>query len=153
MWILNFEFNFTKGFFSKEWAKISCYGIIFLRVIKNCSKHFNPSGCVWETHSYQWEICISNQKPRCIPMEPYLQQYFQRHIQENISWNMKRQKPGKSATGMMLLSLLRVQGNNILPKWYEETKGLCFNCPKNGELHMPSQPTCSHFHLWVEVPG
>ena len=39
----------------------------------------------------------------------------------------------------MLLSLLRVQDNNILPKWYEETTGLCF-----GDLHIPSQRTCSY---------
>ena len=77
-------------------------------------------------------------------MEPYLQHYIQRHIQEYISWNMKWQKPGKNAAGMMLLSLLKVQGNNILPKWYEETKGLCFDYPKNGDLHM---------EVAVEVPG
>ena len=61
-------------------------------------------------------------------------------------------KPGKfgknTAGMMMLLSLLiRVQDNKILPKWYEETTGLCF------DLHRPSQPTCSHFYLWVQVPG
>ena len=60
---------------------------------------------------------------------------------------------GKSTTGMILLYLLRVQDNNILPKWYEETTGLCFDCPEDGDLHIPSQPTCSHFYLWVEVPG
>ena len=84
-------------------------------------------------------------------MEPYLQQYCQRHIQEYISWNRNQHKPGKSTTGMMLLSLLRVQDNNILPKWYEETTGLCFDCPEDDDLHIPSQPTCSHFSLWVEV--
>ena len=64
-------------------------------------------------------------------MEPYLQQYCQRHIQEYISWNRNRHKPEKSTTGMLLLSLLRVQGNNILPRWYEETPGLCFDCPED----------------------
>ena len=54
---------------------------------------------------------------------------------------------------MMLLSLLRVQDNNILPKWHEETKGLYFDGPEDGDLHIPSQPTCNHFYLWVEVPG
>ena len=58
-------------------------------------------------------------------MEPCLQQYCQRQIQEYISWNMDRRKPGKSITGMMLFSLLSVQDSNILPKWYEETTGLC----------------------------
>ena len=63
-------------------------------------------------------------------------------------------KPGKSTTGMMLLSLLRVQDNNILPKWYEETTGPCFDCPEDGDLHIPYQPTCSYyFYLCVEVPG
>ena len=38
---------------------------------------------------------------------------------------MDRRKPGKSITGMMLFSLLSVQDSNILPKWYEETTGLC----------------------------
>ena len=65
---------------------------------------------------------------------------------------MNQHKPVKSTTGMMLLSLLRVQ-DNILPKWYEETTGLCFDCLEDGDLHIPSQPTCSHFYLWVEVPG
>ena len=59
----------------------------------------------------------------------------------------------KSTTGMILLYLLRVQDNNILPKWYEETTGLCFDCPEDDDLHIPSQPTCSHFYLWVKVPG
>ena len=53
-------------------------------------------------------------------MEPYLQQYCQRHIQEYISWNRNQHKPGKSTTGMMLLSLLRVQDNIIS----------CQTCPK-----------------------
>ena len=97
-----------------------------------------------KTHNHQWKICISNQKPGYIPMEPYLQWYCQRHIQEYIGWNMNQHKPGKSTTGMMLLSLLRVQVNNILPKWYEETTGLCFDRPEDGDLHTPSQPTCSH---------
>ena len=56
-------------------------------------------------------------------MEPYLQQYCQRHIQEYISWNRNRHKPGKSTTGMMLLSLLMVQYNNILPKWMKRLQG------------------------------
>ena len=66
---------------------------------------------------------------------------------------MNGHKPGKSTTSTMLLSLLRMQDNNILPKWYEETTGLCFDCLEDGDLHIPSQPTCSHFYLWVEVPG
>ena len=123
-WTLNLGFHFTKEFFSEQWAKISSYHIIFLIVIKS-SKLFNPLGCVSKTHNHQWEICISNQKPPYIPMEPYLQQYCQRHIQEYISWNRNQHKLWKSTTGMMLLSLLRVQDNNILPKWYEETTGLC----------------------------
>ena len=74
-------------------------------------------------------------------------------IQEFISWNMNQHKPEKSTAGMMILPLLRVQGNNILPKWYEETKVLCFDYPADGDLHTPTQPICSHFYLWVEVPG
>ena len=81
-------------------------------------------------------------------MEPYIQQYCQRHIQEYISWNMTGHRPGKSTTSMMLLSLLRVQDNNIVPKWYEETTWLCFDCLEDGDLHIPSQPTCSHFYEW-----
>ena len=50
---------------------------------------------------------------------------------------------------MMLLSLLMVEDNNILPKWYVEITGLCFDCPEDADLHIPSQPTCSHFYLWV----
>ena len=60
-----------------------------------------------KTHNHQWGKCISNQKPPYIPMEPYLQQHCQRHIQEYISWNRNRYKPEKSTTGMLLLSLLR----------------------------------------------
>ena len=52
----------------------------------------------------------------------------------------------------MILSLLRVQGNNILPKSYQETTSFCFDLPGDGDLHLPSQPTCSHFYLCVEVP-
>ena len=48
---------------------------------------------------------------------------------------------------MLFLSLLRVQDNNILPKWYEETSGLCFDCPEDGDMHISSQPTCSHFYF------
>ena len=55
--------------------------------------------------------------------------------------------------GMMLLSLLRVQDNNILLKGYEETTGLCFDSPEDVDLHIPSQLTCSYFYLWVEVTG
>ena len=77
------------------------------------------------THNHQCETCISNQKPPCIPMGPYLQQYCQRHIQEYISLNRNGHIPRKSTTGMMLLSLLRVQDYNILPRWYEEITGLC----------------------------
>ena len=57
---------------------------------------------------------------------------------------MNQPKPGESTTGMMLLCLLRD---------YEENTGLCFDCSEDGDLHIPSQPTCSHFFLWVEVPG
>ena len=146
---------FYKRFFSEQWAKIFCYCIIFLTVIKNGSSPVNSStqGCACKTHNHQWEICISNQKSPYIPMEPYLQQYCQRHIQEYIIWNRNRHKPEKNTTGMLLLSLLRVQDNNILPKWYEETTALCFDCPEDGDLNVPSQPTDSHFYLWVEVPG
>ena len=50
---------------------------------------------------------------------------------------------------MKLLSLLRVQDNNVLPKWYEKTTRLCFDCPADGDLHIPCQPTCSHLsHGW-----
>ena len=51
--------------------------------------------------------------------------------------NRNRHKPGESTTGMMLLSLLRVQDNNILPRWCEETTGLCCDCPEDGDLHIP----------------
>ena len=51
---------------------------------------------------------------------------------ENISWNRN------CTTGMMVFSLLRVQDNNILPKWYGEITGLCFDCPEDGDLHIPS---------------
>ena len=56
---------------------------------------------------------------------------------------MNSHKPGKSTTDMMLLSLLRVQDNSILPKWYEETTGHCFDCLEDGDLHMTSQTTCN----------
>ena len=59
-------------------------------------------------------------------------------------YQMNQPKPGKSTMGMMLLSLLRD---------YEENTGLCFDCSEDGDLHIPSQPTCSHFFLWIEVPG
>ena len=83
----------------------------------------NPLGCVCERHNHLWEIDIYNQKPPYITMKPYLQQYCQRHSQEYISWNMNGHKPGKSRTSMMLLSLLRVQENNIVPKWYKTLLG------------------------------
>ena len=133
--------------------------VFFIKVTANLSIEFwisffnfgytDSLGCVCKTNNHQWEICIFNQKLPYIPMEPYLQQYCQRHIQEYISWNRNQHNPGKSTTGMMLPSLLRVQDNNILSKWYEETTGLCFDCPADGDLHIPSQPTCSHFYLWV----
>ena len=110
-------------------------------------------GCVCETHNRQWEICIYSQKPPYIAMEPFLQQCYQRHIQKYVSWSMKQHKPGNSTTGMILLSLLRMQDNIILPKWYEYTSGICFDCPDDGDLHIPSEPTWSHFYLRVEVPG
>ena len=66
---------------------------------------------------------------------------------------MNRHKPGKSTKSMMFLSLLRLQDIIILPKWYGEAAELYFDCPENGELHIPSQPTFSHFYLWAEVPG
>ena len=66
---------------------------------------------------------------------------------------MNRHKPGKSTTGMMRFSVLRVEDNNILPKWFEETAGLCFDCLQDGDLHIPSQPNCIHFYLWVDVAG
>ena len=115
---------FYKRFFSEQWAKIFCYCIIFLTVIKNGSSPVNSStqGCACKTHNHQWEICISNQKSPYIPMEPYLQQYCQRHIQEYIIWNRNRHKPVKITTGMMLLSLLRVQDDNITNK---TTSPLC----------------------------
>ena len=58
---------------------------------------------------------------------------------------MNQRKPGKS--------LLSLQDNVFLPKWYEETTELCFDCPEDDDLHIPSQHTCSHFYLWVEIPG
>ena len=58
-----------------------------------------------------------------------------------------RHKPGESTSGMMLLSLLRVQDNNILTKWYGETAGLYFDYPEDGDQHIPSQPTSSHFSI------
>ena len=39
----------------------------------------------------------------------------------------------------MLLSLLRVQDNNILPKWFEEITGLRVEFLVDGDLHIPSQ--------------
>ena len=55
---------------------------------------------------------------------------------------------------MMLPCMLRVQENNILPKWYEETtRRLCFDCLEDRDMHIPSQPTSIHFYLWVKVPG
>ena len=83
-------------------------------------------------------------------MKPYLLQCCERKIQEYISENMNQHKPGKSTTDMMLLSLLRVQDHNILPKWYEETARLCFDCPEDVDLHIPSQHPCSYFYLWME---
>ena len=64
-----------------------------------------------------------------------LQQCCQRHIQEYISWNINRHKLRKSRTGIMLLSLLRVEENFTQPKWYEETKGLCLDCPEHIHLN------------------
>ena len=58
---------------------------------------------------------------------------------------MNQHQPGKSTTGMMLFSLLRVQDTIIFPKWYEDTTKLCFNCPEDGDLHVPSQLTCQPF--------
>ena len=52
---------------------------------------------------------------------------------------MNLRKPGKNTTDMMLLFLLRVQDNNVLPKWYEDTTGLCFDCLEDGDLHITSQ--------------
>ena len=66
---------------------------------------------------------------------------------------MNRHKPGKYTSDVMFLSLLRVQDNNILAKWYEETAGLCFDLPEDRDMHIPSQPTFSYFYMWVEVPG
>ena len=104
-----------------------------------------------KTHNHQWEICISNQKPPYIPMDPYLQQSCQRHIQEYISWNRSRHKPGKTTTGMMLLSLLIVQGNNILPKWYEETTGLYFDYRSRG--WWPSHNILTHLQSFLFMGG
>ena len=56
-------------------------------------------------------------------MAPYLQQYCQRHTQEYIRWNRNRHKPRKSTTGMLLLSLLRVQDNDILPNGMKRLQG------------------------------
>ena len=159
IWILNVGFHFPKEFFSNQWAKISCYRIFFFwRVIKNgsspvnysthetmCARHTIASGKhvfpIRSLHTYLRSLCL------------LLQDYCQRHIQEYISWNMNWHKPRKSTTGMMLLSVLRVQDNNILAKWYEETTGICFECLEDGDMHIPSQSTCSHFCLWVEVPS
>ena len=38
----------------------------------------------------------------------------------------------------MFLSLLRLQDNIILPKWYEEATDFSFNYPQDAELHVPS---------------
>ena len=73
-------------------------------------------------------------------------------IQEYISRNINQNKHGKSTVGMMLLSMLRVQENNILSKWYKETTVLCFDGLEDGDLHILSQSTCSHFYLWFEAP-
>ena len=64
---------------------------------------------------------------------------------------MNWDKFGKSTTGMMLLFLLRVQDNIILRKWYGETQGPCFDYLEDGDLHIPSETTCSRFYLWTEV--
>ena len=62
---------------------------------------------------------------------------------------MNRHKPGKSTTDMMLLSLLRVQDHNILPKWYEESTRLCFDCPEDADLpcHL-NIPAAIYIYEW-----
>ena len=50
---------------------------------------------------------------------------------------------------MMLLSLLNLQDNNILQKWYEETTGLCFDFPEDGDLYISSQsPAAISIYGW-----
>ena len=62
---------------------------------------------------------------------------------------MNRHKPGKIATNMMLISLLSVQDNIILAKWYKETAGLCFDCPEDRTCtyHL-KLPTAISFYGW-----
>ena len=65
---------------------------------------------------------------------------------------MNQDKPEKSTTDKMFLCLLRVQDKIILSKWYEQTTGICFASQGHGDLHIPSQSTCSYLYLWVELP-
>ena len=51
----------------------------------------------------------------------------------------------------MLLSLLMVEDSIIRPKWYEGTTGVCY--PEDGDLYIPSQPTCNPFYLYVQALG
>ena len=57
---------------------------------------------------------------------------------------MTQQKPEESTTYIRFLSLLRVQDDIVLPG----NIVLCFECPEDGDLHKPSQPTYSHFIYW-----
>ena len=97
-------------------------------------KLFKPLGCVWETHNHQREIWITNQKL------PYITAVLPKTYPAVYQFN--RHKLGKSTKVCKI----------ILPKFYEETTRLSFNCPRNGDLHIPPQLTCRLFCLWVEVP-
>ena len=66
---------------------------------------------------------------------------------------MNQHQCRKSITGMMFLSILKVEDNIVLSNKLEETTRLCFDCLGDGFLHIPSQPTCIHFYLWVELSG
>ena len=103
-----------------------------------------------KTHNHLGEICISNWKPPYIPMEPYLYQYCQRHIQEYISWNKNRHKPGKSTIGKMLPSLLRVQDNNSCQNGMKRLQGfaLTFQRMVTCTYHL-NPPVTISIYVWT----
>ena len=130
------KFKKLKEFFSEQWAKIGCYHIILWKSSVG-SMCFQPEASI-QTYGAL---------PAAVLSKTYSGAY-------QYNWH----KPEKSAMGMMLLSLLRVQNDIILPKWYKESTRLCFDCPQDGNLHIPCQPSCNHSILfncilfWVEVP-
>ena len=83
-------------------SKTYCYHIVFLKFFKNDCILVNSSThyvvCKRDRIASK-KICISNQKPSYIPMEPFLQQSCHRHVQEYISWIMNRRQPGKKHNG------------------------------------------------------